>query len=111
MIEDCNGEVWVSNFSRGFFQIDDGVYRSVAEQFDLEKLEVRALYEDLVAVRVADQMALRLQREGRMGTYAPMWGQEAGQAAVPVRSMHHHSSDHAQSEMLLSTDKSASPTR
>lgn len=44
--------------------------------------EIRRLYERLTAIRAADQMALTLQREGRMGTYAPVWGQEACQAAV-----------------------------
>ena len=40
------------------------------------------LYERMTAIRTADQLALRLQREGRMGTYAPMLGQEACQAAA-----------------------------
>jgi pyruvate dehydrogenase E1 component alpha subunit len=49
---------------------------------DLADEQIRETYQRLVAMRLADQMALRLQREGRMGTYAPMWGQEACQAAV-----------------------------
>lgn len=44
--------------------------------------EIRRLYGRMHAIRAADQMALKLQREGRMGTYAPMEGQEACQAAA-----------------------------
>ena len=44
--------------------------------------EIRRLYGRMVAMRAADRMALRLQREGRMGTYAPLWGQEACQLAA-----------------------------
>lgn len=46
--------------------------------------EVKRLYGRLVAMREADAMALKLQREGRMGTYAPVLGQEACQAAGAV---------------------------
>ncbi len=33
----------------------------------------------MVFIRLADQRALMLQRQGRFGTYAPCWGQEACQ--------------------------------
>jgi pyruvate dehydrogenase E1 component alpha subunit len=33
----------------------------------------------MVFIRLADQRALSLQRQGRFGTYAPIWGQEACQ--------------------------------
>ncbi len=36
-------------------------------------------YQKMVFIRLADQRALMLQRQGRMGTYAPIWGQEACQ--------------------------------
>lgn len=49
---------------------------------DLPDGEIRRLYGRMSAMRAADRMALRLQREGRMGTYAPLWGQEACQAAA-----------------------------
>src|SRR3990172_4961654 len=39
--------------------------------------EVRKFYEWMVLIRVFDQKALILQREGRLGTYAPVWGQWA----------------------------------
>lgn len=43
--------------------------------------EIYDLYVKMAVVRVADRTALNLQREGRMGTYAPVWGQEACQAS------------------------------
>lgn len=41
--------------------------------------ETLALYQKMLFIRLADQKALMLQRQGRMGTYAPIWGQEACQ--------------------------------
>lgn len=41
--------------------------------------ELRKFYEWMVLIRVFDQKALNLQREGRIGTYAPVLGQEAAQ--------------------------------
>jgi pyruvate dehydrogenase E1 component alpha subunit len=41
--------------------------------------ETLALYQKMVFIRQADQRALMLQRQGRLGTYAPIWGQEACQ--------------------------------
>jgi pyruvate dehydrogenase E1 component alpha subunit len=41
--------------------------------------ETRRLCERMVFIRQADQRALMLQRQGRFGTYAPVWGQEACQ--------------------------------
>ncbi|MDI6763297.1 MAG: pyruvate dehydrogenase (acetyl-transferring) E1 component subunit alpha [Thermodesulfobacteriota bacterium] len=41
--------------------------------------EIFNLYQRMVFIRLADQKALMLQRQGRMGTYAPVWGQEACQ--------------------------------
>lgn len=40
------------------------------------------LYEHMVRMRAYDTKALRLQRQGRMGTWPPSLGQEATQAAV-----------------------------
>jgi pyruvate dehydrogenase E1 component alpha subunit len=40
---------------------------------------VQALYRKMVFVRLADHRALNLQRQGRLGTYAPVHGQEAAQ--------------------------------
>jgi pyruvate dehydrogenase E1 component alpha subunit len=46
---------------------------------DLSDETVRELYRKMVVIRVADQRALALQRQGRLGTYAPVIGQEAAQ--------------------------------
>ncbi|WP_042454398.1 pyruvate dehydrogenase (acetyl-transferring) E1 component subunit alpha [Neobacillus dielmonensis] len=41
--------------------------------------ELVSLYKWMVLARVFDQRALKLQRQGRIGTYAPLSGQEAAQ--------------------------------
>jgi pyruvate dehydrogenase E1 component alpha subunit len=41
--------------------------------------EIRKMYEVMVLSRTFDRRALSLQREGRIGTYAPILGQEASQ--------------------------------
>lgn len=41
--------------------------------------DIKRLYELMVLSRAFDQRALSLQREGRLGTYAPIIGQEASQ--------------------------------
>jgi pyruvate dehydrogenase E1 component alpha subunit len=46
---------------------------------DLSDQTVKTLYRSMVVVRAADQKALLLQRQGRLGTYAPVFGQEAAQ--------------------------------
>ena len=46
---------------------------------DLSDDTVQMLYRKMVFIRLADQRALTLQRQGRMGTYAPVQGQEAAQ--------------------------------
>lgn len=45
----------------------------------LSEAEIRRLYELLVLSRTFDQRALSLQREGRIGTYPSILGQEASQ--------------------------------
>jgi pyruvate dehydrogenase E1 component alpha subunit len=44
---------------------------------NLSDEQLRGFYRWLIISRVADQKALNLQRQGRMGTYAPVLGQEA----------------------------------
>jgi pyruvate dehydrogenase E1 component alpha subunit len=46
---------------------------------DLSDEAVQNLYWKMVFIRMLDQKALALQRQGRMGTYAPLIGQEACQ--------------------------------
>jgi pyruvate dehydrogenase E1 component alpha subunit len=45
----------------------------------LPEAEVRRIYEAMVLARTFDERALALQREGRLGTYPPILGQEAAQ--------------------------------
>mgnify|MGYP001105921013 CR=1 FL=1 len=49
------------------------------EKPPLNDQETFDLYRKMVFIRLADQRALMLQRQGRFGTYAPIWGQEACQ--------------------------------
>jgi pyruvate dehydrogenase E1 component alpha subunit len=49
------------------------------EKSPLSDQEILTLYQKMVFIRLADQRALMLQRQGRFGTYAPIWGQEACQ--------------------------------
>ncbi len=48
-------------------------------EFDLSDETVLSFYKEMVLIRLADSRALTLQRQGRMGTYAPLLGQEAAQ--------------------------------
>ena len=43
--------------------------------------DLKKIYESMVVTRAFDDKALKLQRQGRLGTYAPMRGQEACQIA------------------------------
>lgn len=46
---------------------------------DLAGENIKELYEYMVLVRTFDEKAVKLQRMGRIGTYAPVLGQEASQ--------------------------------
>ena len=48
----------------------------------LADAELRLLYERMVRTRAADAKALKLQRQGRLGTYAPSLGHEAAQVGL-----------------------------
>lgn len=56
----------------------DGTLQS-GQKPPINDQETLALYQKMVFVRLADQRCLSLQRQGRLGTYAPIWGQEACQ--------------------------------
>jgi pyruvate dehydrogenase E1 component alpha subunit len=62
------------------FQIlkPDGTFHP-GEKPSLNEKETYDLYRKMAFIRLADQRALMLQRQGRFGTYAPIWGQEACQ--------------------------------
>ena len=49
---------------------------------DLPDERIRELYERMSVMRLADRAAMNLQREGRLRTYAPVYGQEAAQASA-----------------------------
>ncbi|MGV8142326.1 MAG: pyruvate dehydrogenase (acetyl-transferring) E1 component subunit alpha [Candidatus Pacearchaeota archaeon] len=43
--------------------------------------DLKKIYQTMIVTRAFDDKALKLQRQGRLGTYAPMRGQEASQIA------------------------------
>jgi pyruvate dehydrogenase E1 component alpha subunit len=45
----------------------------------LDEKEIKGFYEAMILIRTFDEKALNLQREGRLGTYASVQGQEATQ--------------------------------
>lgn len=57
---------------------DDGSYDE-ANLPDLTDEQFKELYEWMVYARILDQRSLNMQRQGRMGTYPPVSGQEAAQ--------------------------------
>lgn len=60
---------------------EDGQVRDGATVPDLTDDELVALYREMKLGRHFDQRAVSLQRQGRMGTYPPMAGQEGAQVA------------------------------
>ncbi|MTD30720.1 pyruvate dehydrogenase (acetyl-transferring) E1 component subunit alpha [Planomicrobium sp. YIM 101495] len=53
--------------------------KALKEEMPVEEAELVSMYEWMVRARVFDQRAVKLQRQGRIGTYAPLQGQEAAQ--------------------------------
>lgn len=51
---------------------------------EIDPSRIRDLYRDMVLMRTFDTKALKLQRQGRMGTWPPIKGQEAVQAGVAM---------------------------
>ena len=51
----------------------------VGEEPSLSNTQLLDMYRWMIYARVYDERAVRLQRQGRMGTYAPFRGQEAAQ--------------------------------
>lgn len=60
-------------------QILDEAGKLVRTYPEIHDEELLGLYKWMVQARAFDQRALKLQRQGRIGTYAPMIGQEAAQ--------------------------------
>lgn len=55
------------------FLVDSSVEKQIDEQL------VKELYYHMLRIRIFDRKAINLQRQGRLGTYAPLEGQEAAQ--------------------------------
>ncbi|ACV46806.1 pyruvate dehydrogenase (acetyl-transferring) E1 component subunit alpha [Halomicrobium sp. ZPS1] len=60
---------------------ENGEVRDGATVPDLADEELVAIYREMKLARHFDQRAVSLQRQGRMGTYPPMAGQEGAQVA------------------------------
>ena len=58
---------------------EDGKIVSTREMPRLKKEDIKRMYELMVLTRAFDDVALKLQREGRILTYASCLGQEASQ--------------------------------
>ncbi len=70
----------LQNFEVKYLQILDE--NGNADERLMPKLtssQIKKMYEQMVFTRVFDDRALKLQRQGRIGTYAPMRGQEGCQ--------------------------------
>ncbi len=63
------------------FQIlnEDGKIVNTKEMPQLKNEDIKKMYELMILTRVFDDTAIKLQREGRMLTYASLLGQEAAQ--------------------------------
>lgn len=70
----------IRNFSVKYLQILD-VSGKIDEKLmpQLSNEDIQKMYEAMVLGRMFDETMLKLQREGRIGTYAPAVGQEATQ--------------------------------
>ena len=70
----------IANFDVPYLQILNE--NAVCDEKNKPKISedvLREMYKYLILTRTFDDKALKLQRQGRLGTYAPMRGQEAGQ--------------------------------
>ncbi|MDQ0220640.1 pyruvate dehydrogenase (acetyl-transferring) E1 component subunit alpha [Peribacillus cavernae] len=61
------------------FQLLNEGGKLVGEKPDIPDDKLLQLYKQMIFSRVFDERALKLQRQGRIGTYAPFTGQEAAQ--------------------------------
>lgn len=75
------GEKTIAKFSVKYLQIlnEKGQCNEQLKP-KLSKEQLKQLYESMVVMRTFDEKALKLQRQGRLGTYASLRGQEACQA-------------------------------
>jgi pyruvate dehydrogenase E1 component alpha subunit len=74
----------VARFEIPYTQIlnHQGEYLDYLPDFAQDKATLLQLYRSMVRARVFDKKAIALQRTGKMGTYAPITGQEAISTAI-----------------------------
>ncbi|MBI1972222.1 MAG: pyruvate dehydrogenase (acetyl-transferring) E1 component subunit alpha [Candidatus Aenigmarchaeota archaeon] len=70
----------IVRFSVNYVQILDENGKC-SESTELTNEQVKEIYELMVLSRIFDEKSVKLQREGRLGTYPPVRGQEAAQVA------------------------------
>lgn len=71
----------LKNFSVSYMQVLDENGKIDGKLMpELSNEDIQKMYESMVLGRMFDETMLKLQREGRIGTYAPAIGQEATQA-------------------------------
>lgn len=58
---------------------DEGILLDSSYEEQIDEQLVRDFYYHMVRIRTFDRKAINLQRQGRLGTYAPFEGQEASQ--------------------------------
>jgi len=68
----------------GMFQVLDKDGNLVGDDPGLDVELLKDMYWWMLYTRMADEKALKLQRQGRMGTYAPSRGQEAAQVGSAI---------------------------
>jgi pyruvate dehydrogenase E1 component alpha subunit len=61
--------------------LDEAGNLDAALEPDIPDADLKRLYHDMVLAREADQRMLKLQRQGRIGTFGPCTGQEAASCA------------------------------
>jgi pyruvate dehydrogenase E1 component alpha subunit len=64
------------------FRVLDDEGQCIAFEPDLSEDELRSMYRWMVFGRRLDERGLQLQRQGRLGVWGPMTGQEAAQAGL-----------------------------
>ena len=70
----------IANFSVEYLQIlDENGKTDKKLMLSLPDSLIRKMYEIMILTRTFDEKAVKLQRGGRLGTYAPIKGQEACQ--------------------------------
>ncbi|MBI2452209.1 pyruvate dehydrogenase (acetyl-transferring) E1 component subunit alpha [Candidatus Pacearchaeota archaeon] len=78
-------EKTIANFSVKYLQIlDEKGNCDEKQKPKLPNEEIKKIYELLILTRVFDEKALNLQRQGRLGTYASVKGQEACQIGSAI---------------------------